>query len=275
LIFFFVVLYQDQWWDAKILKYKLGTVQRTIRVGNHDVPHDDDTYLYHVQYASDHAKQNNVPEECIRARNDDDHIPQQEAHDLAISIGLGPGWHAIQTGGEKVARLKITSPTGEVFTSKKRALDVYLGIAAPSPSPKKDSEASTSVTMMAGTRHVLPERDPPWRTTGHPYLGRRIVYTTEHAVTSRRTVTVDQLGTVTGWIADTDVNRRGQPAYVSTRNNNLPSNLYHVTFPADPNNTYAYHLVESADMEESELLDCLIPEKVKSTGSNRKKAKIS
>jgi hypothetical protein len=220
---------------------------------------EEETFLYQVQFSIDNSKLNNIEEEAVRAVPDG--MSRQEAQDFALSLGLGQGWEALQLGGgrdKSKARLKITSPTGEVYASKKRALDAFHGTGKSAPA--KESAAAGSNVVVAGNRYSIPDRDPPWRTTGHPYLGRRIVYTTEHAVTSRRTVVVDQVGFVTAWLADTDVTRRGQPAFVSSRNNNQPANLYFVTFPEDANNQYANRLIPSTELEEHDLLECFVPE---------------
>jgi hypothetical protein len=230
---------------------------------------EEETFLYQVQFAHDSSKLNNIEEESIRAGPNG--MSRLEAQDLALSFGLGPGWEAWQAGGgndKSKTRIKITSPTGEVYTSKKRALDAFLGVA--SATPTKAFTAPGSTVVVAGGRYSIPDRDPPWRTTGHPYIGRRIVYTTEHPVTSRRTVIVDQLGTVTAWLADTDVTRRGQPAYVSTRTNKKPANLFFVTFPEDANNQYVNHLLDSKELEEDELLECFVPESGPAPKSRKK-----
>jgi hypothetical protein len=208
-------LYEDEWWDAKILRRK----------------EDVDTYRYQVQYGFDNSKQSGVEEELIKPRD-----LVKDPSETALELGLGQGWEAVEAGGK---RWKITDPEGVSYKSKTAALKAYKLVL------------STEKEMEGG--------DPPWRTVGNEYLGRRVVWTTKHAASARRTVDVDQVGTMTGYISETDVDQSGEPGFVSEKTGK-PAKLFHVAFDDEPSHPYASYLVQSQDLEEDELLECMVPE---------------
>ena len=205
------VLYEDEWYDAKILRRK-------------EYSHG---FRYQVQYTVDRSKQSGVEEVNIRERVNDEKSPQQLAEDL----GLSEEWEAYYKGKNK---WRIVSPDGDVYTSKKAALEAFVD------QPKE-------------------EGDPPWRTTGHEYLGRQVQWSTEYSVSARRKVQLDQTGTVVGWISATDVDTAGEPGFVSERTGQ-PANLFHVKFEDDPHHPYSKHLLQSQDLEEHELLEVIVGE---------------
>jgi len=207
------VLYEGEWWDAKILRRK----------------EHPDGFRYQVHYQADNSRQSGVDEQLIR------HRPAEKSpEEMATELGLD-GWQAFSTGKNK---WKIISSSGKTYTSKKAALSDYLN-----DEPKDSGE----------------QGDPPWRTTGNDYLGRHVLWVSKHSVSARRTVQVEQIGQVTGWISETDVDKAGEPGFVSERTNQ-PARLYHVVFEDDPHHPYASHLVQSQDLEEYELLECLLSE---------------
>jgi hypothetical protein len=222
------VLYEEEWWDAKILRRK----------------DDDDTYRYQVQYGFDHSKQSGVEEELIKPRD-----LVKDPATTALELGLGQGWEAVESGGK---RWKITDPEGVSYKSKTAALKAYKLVV------------STEKEMEGG--------DPPWRTVGSEYLGRRVVWTTKHAASARRTVDVDQIGTLTGYISETDVDQSGEPGFVSEKTGK-PAKLYHVAFDDEPSHPYASYLVQSQDLEEDELLECMVPEDNSAKSPAKKKAR--
>ena len=67
------------------------------------------------------------------------------------------------------------------------------------------------------------EGDPPWRTTGHEYLLREVRWTPPEDGG------VEVVGTVTGWISETDVDSEGNPGFLCSKTGN-PARLYHVVF---------------------------------------------
>jgi len=97
-----------------------------------------------------------------------------------------------------------------------------------------------------------------------------VIYVQEHKPSSRRTVTIEQVGTVVGWISETDVDRAGEPGFVSERTGE-PARLYHVAFEDEPHHPYASLLIQEQDFEEYELLECLLPED--EAGPQKKKAR--
>ncbi|GKY96148.1 hypothetical protein MPSEU_000574800 [Mayamaea pseudoterrestris] len=209
------VLYNDEWWEATVLR-------RTTHSASQG-------FVYQVHY-SDRTKQSGVDERLIRPRETTGKDPRM----TAAAIGLGEGWSAVVTGNNK---FKITSPEGDTYTSKKKALEVYEAALAQSSSG-----------------------DPPWRTTDNEYLGRKVFWTSTHRVSARRTVTVEQVGTVVGWISETDIDKAGAPGFVSERTGK-PARLFHCVFPEESHHQYASLLLQTQDVEEYELLECLIDEK--------------
>ena len=103
----------------------------------------------------------------------------------------------------------------------------------------------------------LTEGDPPWRTTGHEYLGRRLKITTKHQKSATRAVSIEQEGTVVGYIADTDVDTNGEPGFISEKSNK-PANLFHCVFDDEPGHPYLSLLLEHKDMEEYEVEEALL-----------------
>jgi hypothetical protein len=211
------VYYEDEWWDAKILRRK----------------EDLDTYRYQVQYAFDTSKQSGVEEDLIKAR---EAKVAKDPSQTAVELGLGADWEAVESGGK---RWKITDPEGVSYKSKAAALKAYKIVL-------------TSEKEMEGG-------DPPWRTDGNEYIGRRVVWTHNHSVSARRTVAVDQVGKVTGYIGETDVDQSGEPGFVSERTGK-PAKLFHVVFDDDPSHPYVSYLVQSQDLEEYEIAECVVEE---------------
>ncbi|GAX20068.1 hypothetical protein FisN_1Lh450 [Fistulifera solaris] len=213
------VLYEGEWWDAKIL-----------RKNEHKV----DGFRYQVFYSSDNSKQSGVAESSIRPRMND-----EDPHKTAANNGFDETWQAFSQGGN---RWKIIGPDGTVYKSKKAALQAFNN---KSDKPSKDS---------------LTEEDPPWRTVGSEYLGKYVRWVTEHKASARRTVAVEQIGEVVGWISETDVDKAGEPGFVSEKTGK-PASLYHVVFNDEPtHHPYASVLIEFVDLEEYELKECILSE---------------
>lgn len=158
--------------------------------------------------------------------------------ETAAKAGFPEGWQAFVGGRNK---WKLIAPDGTAYNSKKAALAAL--------------EQGTALD----TSHLAPN-DPPWRTTGDdPLLGRRIFKRTEHRVSARRTVTLEQEGVVMGYISATDVDSTGQPGFVSSQTN-LPASWYHVKFTADRHAAYAEYQVSEQNMEEYEIREAMLPE---------------
>lgn len=205
------VLYQDSWFDAKILKRK-------------DSP---EGYLYQVFYPADNSKQNKIKECNIRTRP-----TEKDSEVTATELGFSEGWKAYSTGNNK---WKILSPDGSTYPSHKAGMDAYK----------------------AYLQRLQNEGDPPWRTSGNEYIGRQILWKHEHKASARRTVSLDQIGEITGYISETDVDKAGQPGFISDTTGK-PARLYHIKFKDDPRNPYSNYLLSEQDLEEAEILECLI-----------------
>lgn len=72
--------------------------------------------------------------------------------------------------------------------------------------------------LLRGKDAIIDEGDPPWRTGGHPLIGRWVRYARKRAD-----------GKVVGWISETDVDSKGNPGFISTKTG-VPANLFHVKF---------------------------------------------
>lgn len=187
-----------------------------------------DGFKYQIHYSSDGSKQSGVDESLIRRRPE-----AADPKTLAASMGLD-GWEAFSKGHN---RWKIVAPNGDIYHGKKPALLAYQKFLEQS---NKDMG------------------DPPWRRDGNDFLGRSVIYTLEHKASARRIVKIDQKGIVDGWIRETDVDRAGEPGFVSERTGK-PARLYHVTFEEVRHHQYANLLLDSVDLEEYELEQCLVP----------------
>jgi hypothetical protein len=136
--------------------------------------------------------------------------------------------------------------------------------------PKKADSESADNKKAAKKKtddEKIDEDDPPWRTLGHPHIGRRVVYTSQQQTPSSRTVTVEQVGTVTGWIASTDVDQHGNPGFVSEYTRE-PADLFHVVFDDELGHPYFPLLLMSQDLEEREVLSGLLPADEKVSTAN-------
>lgn len=196
--------------------------------------HKVDGFRYQVYYASDNSKQSGVAESLIRPRTN-----EEDPHKTAASMGFDETWQAFCQGGN---RWKIIGPDATVYKSKKAAMEAFNN---KSVKPSKDN---------------VMEEDPPWRTVGSEYLGKFVRWVTQHKASARRTVAVEQIGEVVGWISETDVDKAGEPGFVSEKTGK-PSALYHVVFNDEPtHHPYASVLVEFVDLEEYELKECILSE---------------
>lgn len=248
----------NQWYPAKIVLVK-----------KHQKDGTATEFRYQVFYPLDKSKQNGIPEEFIRPDTTTTPItPKDEDdpshHQMAVDMGLGPDWKAIPLPNRR-GGWKIVDPQGQVYSRKKAALDAYRGPMSISAKGKKIKNGVVVVVDDAG--------DPPWRLDGHEYLGRTVSWSRSLAVTARRTITVEQIGRVAAWISDTDVDRAGRPGFVSDVTGQ-PAKLFRVVFDSEPHfHPYPQHLVLSQDLEESELLPCLVTDDPpKSSSSSRKRA---
>jgi hypothetical protein len=87
-------------------------------------------------------------------------------------------------------------------------------------------------------------------------------------------ILLHEIGTVMGWISETDIDKAGEPGYVCP-GTGKPARLYHIVFPEESHHQYASLLLQTQDLEEYELLECLIDEKeLSASESSKKKARL-
>lgn len=178
-------------------------------------------HRYTVHYTDDESTQANVEERMIQ-------VAPPDFEKMATKLGLPQGWKAVMNG----KRYTIISPDNQHFRTKKAAMD-YL--------------ASLDDTV----------GDPPWRRSGHEFIGMHVTYISQHKTSVRRTIDVVQEGLVTGWISETDLDKQGEPGYVNEVNG-MPTALFHITFKNEPQHQYCNYLLDSVDLEEGEVLGMLI-----------------
>mmetsp|Transcript_22458 Transcript_22458/g.28342 ORF Transcript_22458/g.28342 Transcript_22458/m.28342 type:complete len:432 (-) Transcript_22458:51-1346(-) len=183
--------------------------------------------------------------------------------ELASKMGLPEGWAAKIRPG---SRFTFKNPDGTLKFTSKRAVFQHLGLSPPKhgynplkdDDNKGDGDGDGADTDTIGDKKGAanknkndnniviaeqdPEDDPPWRTGGNKYLGRRIQYTFLDGVTGK--------GTITGWISDIDVDREGNPGFVSEKTKE-PACLFHVTMDSNCS-------IAAQDFEEYELEDILV-----------------
>lgn len=167
---------------------------------------------------------------------------------LAAELGLPDGW-----GANKLERKRgdskwtIKSPDGTTFDSKKKAF-AAAGLEMHEQMTKEkgkkgrgrkrklveedDDEEEDEVEEEASPDpHVhdisLDEGDPPWRTTGHPFISRRIQWTPPPD--NDDIPSVPSVGTVIGWISESDVDSEGNPGFISSKTG-TPACLFHAIF---------------------------------------------
>jgi hypothetical protein len=161
------VLYENKWFEATVTKRKKK----------------DDEFYYGVYYGLDGTQQDDIPEDEVR--------PGEDPSELAVSLGFPSDWMASRKG----SRYVITSPDGQIFSSKKAAMDKLHQLRG--VTKKKENKTST-------TKDVNPEDDPPWRETGHELIGRQIMYTTMYKASATRCINIEQVGTIAGYIHAND-----------------------------------------------------------------------
>lgn len=187
------------------------------------------TPFFFFQYHEDGATQDEVAEEDIR--------PGEDPSILAVQLGFTEDWKASRKG----SRYILIAPTGERFDTKKAAMKFFNEMG-----PQLAEEQDVG--------------DPPWRKEGHDWIGRSVKWTSSHKISARRTVEITQEGKITGYIKKTDVDKEGNPGFVS-ESTGEPADLFHVVFPEDKNHPYTSFLLASQDLEEYEVQENLLEEK--------------
>lgn len=253
---------------------------------SHVMHHCPSNISYTVLYTKENTYQNNVTEDEMRLRRRvkraaaapmsgkksnkkrpagdvasaafDTSEADPEDLELAREIGLPDGWTARV---KKNSNYTIYSPSGSNrFTSKKAAF-AFLGDEAP-PAKKKARTAGRSRKAAKVVNKDLMEEeeeegvveeaddieegDPPWRLEGHEFLQRRVRFEREGGT--------GQFGTIIGWIADTDVDKEGEPGFISDMTGK-PACLFHVKFDEEELAEGGEDHVASQDLEEYEFVD--------------------
>ena len=144
----------------------------------------------------------------------------------AKDAGLPRGWAVIKEGDYSHI---MKDPEGKTYKTKKAAFNA----AYPETTSGRKRKAATVEEEVVEEEVVVDEGDPPWRTTGHKYLSRQVLYS-------------GNTGTVTGWISETDVDSNGEPGFVSSETGK-PARLFHAIFDDF-----------EQDFEEFELEECLV-----------------
>ena len=188
-----------------------------------------DSFLYSVYYPQDESTQDDLEEREIH--------PGRDPNALAVELGFPSDWKVSITG----SRYIFTASTGDRFTSKSAAIKFL----------KKLEEKTAQDEEDMG--------DPPWRKIGHEWIGRQVCWSSDHRISGRRSVTVEQVGTITGFIKATDVDKDGNPGFISELTGQ-PTDLFHVVFQDQPHHQYASFLLNSQDLEESEVIENLLDE---------------
>jgi hypothetical protein len=201
-----------------------------------------DEFVYSVHYTEEDATQSDVEEQDIQ--------PGEDPSTLAMELGFSCDWKASRKG----ARYIFTCPTGERFTTRKAALRWI----------KEQRKVEEAEAEDVG--------DPPWRTEGHAFIGQRVEFSATHEASGTRRIKVKQVGTITGYIDAKDIDKQGEPGFISEASGK-PANLFHVVFPDEPHHQYAAHLLDCQDLEESEVLEGLLeenPAKKRKTSTGRR-----
>ena len=195
----------------------------------------------------------------------------------AEKMGLPPGWSCREN---KNANYLIYSPGREErFTSKMKAF-AAAGVEMPpiirnQPAPasskakkrkreesseeESEEEESSEEESESESEEESEEEeeeegdDPPWRPSGHEFIGQAVKMVDEEGS--------EQFGRVIGWIADTDLDKAGNPGFVSDKTGK-PACLFNVDFGDGT----------SQDFEEDELNGNFVPA-TEIPSSARKKAK--
>ena len=163
-----------------------------------------------------------------------EYIPTADEVDLATEIGLPNGWGASKKERKPFGfKWTIKSPDGKTFDSKKKAF-AHAGCDMPEdqksagrPRKRKAADNIEEEVETVEELAVVDEGDPPWRTSEHAFLNRRVRWTPpEDNVDLPHEAVV---GTVIGWISETDVDSEGNPGFESSKTGQ-PACLFHVVF---------------------------------------------
>ena len=145
-----------------------------------------------------------------------------EELDFAEELGFPAGWSAREN---KNSNYLIYGPKKERrFTSKREAY-AFAGLKVPplDRTPKQQTEEEE-------------EEDPPWRLSGHKFIGRKVEIPSDDGSSL--------VGTIVGWIADTDVDKDGEPGFVSEETGQ-PACLFSVYYGDGTSQDFEEHELEN------------------------------
>jgi len=180
-----------------------------------------------------------------QAEND---IEDEEKNALALGkeSGFPKGWTIRKKSG---GRFDIRSPD-----KKRKFKTISEGLAFLSTSTEENGDAASAeeeknAVTDSGTRTNVGDKgedgDPPWRRVDHKYLGRFVKYPME------QNGSMYQVGKVTGWLSEKDVDADGNPGFISEKYD-TPAKLFHVSFNDDEDGLLF------VDLEEFELEEVLV-----------------
>lgn len=188
------------------------------------------------------------------------YLPDTNNLKLAVAMSLPEGWTARRT----ISRYIFTSPDGNLTFYTIESVFRYLSLPIPlSPKILRNKLKNVSKTAIKINRKYLfnfieeiprfthkslfyEDGDPPWRISNHQFIGGRIHY----IINLKEKRKVETLGTITGWISATDLDKQKKPGFVSELNGK-PASLFHVTFEEKCS-------LEFQDIEEYEVKQCLL-----------------
>jgi hypothetical protein len=193
---------------------------------------------YDVHYKIDDAIQSDVREMKIRPSNKTKKKKQQlqQKNKTVASKKTPPkkqGSGSKKRGANSSGNNVVKSPASK----KKRGRPA--GSGSSSNTKKKKGKSVVEEESLVKNDFSLDEGDPPWRISGHEYISRKIKWKQEPDG-------VEAIGTVVGWIAETDVDSEGNPGFVSSITDK-PAKLFHAVFDDF-----------EQDFEEWELEECLM-----------------
>jgi hypothetical protein len=203
---------------------------------------------------------------------------------MAKDIGLPDNWLAYRNSNYI---FDIRNPQGDRFTSKKAALDSLRNLvhtcedelqrkeedeevekkskrmkkSNPNKNVKvkdhdeeeEEKEKGTDDDEDASISDIEDEGDPPFRKTGHNYLGKTVKY--KYCPDGEDGVEIVQRGIVKGWLDSTDVDSSGNPAFISELTGQ-PGVLFHIVFKVEKELNKKYGadlLLDYVDIEQWEL----------------------
>jgi len=172
--------------------------------------------------------------------------------DYAEKMGLPPGWSCRENLN---ANYLIYSPGREErFTSKAKAF-AAAGVEIPpinrnqptfasAKKKKRKREEEEEEVSEEESEEEEEGDDPPWRPSGHIFIGQTV-----KVVDDERS---EQLGTIVGWIADTDVDKDGNPGFVSEQTGK-PACLFNVEFGDGTSQDFEEEELQGKFVSESEI----------------------